>query len=310
MRHYVERKLLLWTQTTAVLRASTAKQITRVYLCQQRYTRLDIWKGLRSFAFRLFNGRGNGDMHAIALVRCHGWVKRLVKLPKLAFLIDHQVSAWDFPTFSSPFCSVYIQAHQNRSKEVSAYGPFYCASLPSARGSSGVDRSRLMPTAFRNTPHCRLHKHTRAAGVNSLLKACSVGPLVWRGHSKSSTCSNQLRKSASCASSDQTPLKNTQSVPASHAIPVCPCGYQIRRAKPDEADQVAELNAEVHLQNKHTCISVYCLHACPHDHLHVGSLYSESEEEILIFRVFAAHVPGLCMAGIQGHDPWSVEAIH
>lgn len=124
-----------------------------------------------------------------------------------------------------------------------------------------VGRSRLMLAAVGTTPHCRLPKHTRAAGFSSVLKPCSVKSFVWPGPKKGSTCSNKLRKSAGCASSHRSPLEDTQSVPASHATPVCPSGYRIRRAEPDEADQVAELNAEVHVRDK-ACVNRCILPAC------------------------------------------------
>ena len=166
-----------------------------------------------------------------------------------------------------------------------------------------------MPAAVGYTPHCRFHRHIRAAGVNCLPKPCSVVPCVWRGHNKPwKHCSNKPRKTAGCASSHQAPLEDTQSVRNSYATPVCPRGYQIRRAKPDEADQVAELNAEVPQSTKSACISVSCVHVC--SLLAYQIAQAVNQKSMSLFKISVAHIPGLCMAGIQGHEPWSVETIH
>lgn len=115
-----------------------------------------------------------------------------------------------------------------------------------------------MPTTVGYAKHCRVHIQSSVVSVNALLRPCSVEPFVWRGHNKGS---NTVRTTVSCVSSQQSPLQDTQSTPASRSTPACPHGYQIRRAKPDEADQVADLNAEVNV----ACTSKCCMPAYPSD---------------------------------------------
>lgn len=128
-----------------------------------------------------------------------------------------------------------------------------------------LDRPCLMPAIVNCAQHCRFRTPTCVAVVECLLRPCSPRPLAWRGHNRGSKRSSTIRQPTSCVHSQQDLLGSNQNVSASHAPPSCPPGYQIRRARPDEADQVAELNAEVHMLHDacYMC-SMWIASAIPH----------------------------------------------
>ncbi|KAL3151350.1 hypothetical protein ABBQ38_013183 [Trebouxia sp. C0009 RCD-2024] len=100
-----------------------------------------------------------------------------------------------------------------------------------------------MPAIVVYAQHSRTHRTTCTDVVESLLRPCSIRPTAWRGHKKHSKRNHTFRK-PSCVTSQQGQLGNKQKVPASHDVRSCPPEYQIRRARLDEVDQVADLNAE------------------------------------------------------------------
>ena len=170
-----------------------------------------------------------------------------------------------------------------------------------------------MPAIFGYSQSCRTHRPTCAAVVDSLLRPYSFRPVAWRGHDSCRKRKNLVRKPVSCGVSQRVHLGNSQNGSASHAQPSCPPEYQIRRARPDEADQVADLNAEVRCQTKLArCVACWILQACSAcmSVLRTFHVSMQTVQSISLCRLSHACVPGLCVASIQGYEPGAAEAIY
>lgn len=107
-------------------------------------------------------------------------------------------------------------------------------------------RPKSMPVAVVSTKSGSSSTFTSKPSLTRLLRSCSLPkPALWQDHKRLSRRANKSRSCDYIAASQQDSAEAARPIQSSLSAPECPPAYRIRSVRPEEADQIAALNATV-----------------------------------------------------------------